>query len=326
MPAKHKTHFKRTTRRRVVHKKEVPASESSIQSEQETVIPDTPAQPVQQAQSNPLAQSIPPSQGSTPSSTSSPFKPEDNTISANTPATDTSSTSTQPSNQATPPQQPSIQTSPLTFDNSQPQTSEAQTVETSIDNAEIKMGTESSATLDQTKTDINTTNSDDKINNPPSQVTVTKKHFLLPIIFIVLLAIAVITGLYLYRQSFTTKNVEKEKVTIKNISPAPKTPTPEAIDLTKFTINVLNGSETAGAASGLKSSLESEGFDVPSIGNADASTYEDTVIQAKKEVDKEYLEKLKEFLEKSYVVAKVQELDEDSQTDVVVIIGSKTAE
>ena len=65
---------------------------------------------------------------------------------------------------------------------------------------------------------------------------------------------------------------------------------------------------------------------IAEIGNADNSDYEETIIQAKKNVDKVFLDKLKTALKESFVVADVEKLDEDAETDLVIIIGSKKNE
>lgn len=104
---------------------------------------------------------------------------------------------------------------------------------------------------------------------------------------------------------------------------SPPTPIEEPVDLTKYTIEVLNGSETKGAAGKLKEALTGEGFNVLSSANATNSAFVKTVINAKKEVNKEYLKKLQDFLSESYLLAGIQELEDTGKTDVVIIIGAE---
>lgn len=162
---------------------------------------------------------------------------------------------------------------------------------------------------------------EESVSNPPP----AKKNFFLPIIFVVLLAFAMLGGAFLYKQSVDKKT---ENINVVSLSPTPTgvpTPTVEEVDLTAYEIKILNGSETAGEAGKQQENLESEGFTVSDIGNAEESDYTETIIQAKKEVEKVYLDKLKEVLEKSFKVAKdVEELPEDADSDVIVIIGSLT--
>lgn len=101
------------------------------------------------------------------------------------------------------------------------------------------------------------------------------------------------------------------------------TPTEEPIDLGRYSIKVLNGSKIKGEAAKLEVNLETDGFKVLSAGNATSSAFAETMIRVKKNTDKTYLEKLKGFLAKSYVLAEIQELDGSEKTDVVIIIGSK---
>lgn len=162
---------------------------------------------------------------------------------------------------------------------------------------------------------------EESASNPPP----AKKNFFLPIIFVVLLAFAMLGGAFLYKQSVDKKT---ENINVVSLSPTPTsvpTPTVEEVDLTAYEIKILNGSETAGEAGKQQENLEEEGFTVNDIGNAEESDYTETIIQAKKEVEKVYLDKLKEVLEKSFKVAEeVEELPEDADSDVVVIIGSLT--
>lgn len=72
--------------------------------------------------------------------------------------------------------------------------------------------------------------------------------------------------------------------------------------------------------------LEEEKFTVSSIGNGDRLDYQKTIIQAKKTVPKEFLDKLKDFLDKSYVLDNIKELDESEKFDIIVIIGIEKVE
>lgn len=101
------------------------------------------------------------------------------------------------------------------------------------------------------------------------------------------------------------------------------TPTEEPIDLGKYSIKVLNGSKIKGEAAKLKTNLEADGFKVLSAGNATSSAFAETTVRVKKNTDNTFLEKLKSFLAKSYVLAEIQELDGSEKTDVVIILGSK---
>lgn len=100
------------------------------------------------------------------------------------------------------------------------------------------------------------------------------------------------------------------------------------VNLAEYRIEVLNGSGITGAASKLRDVLTTDGFKVLSAGNADKSDYTDTIISAKKNVNSAYLEKLKENLNKTYtsVIDSKTSVPESSEADVIITIGSSTAQ
>lgn len=151
-----------------------------------------------------------------------------------------------------------------------------------------------------------------------------KKNFMWPILFVFLIALVLLSGIFIYKQS-----VNKDtKINVVSLSPQPSPspePTKAKIDLSKYEIKILNGSEVEGEAGRQKSNLESEGFTVSSVGNADDSNYKETIIQAKKEVDKDFLDKLKSVLQSSFTLGEIKELSDDSLMPIVIIIGSKKA-
>lgn len=134
------------------------------------------------------------------------------------------------------------------------------------------------------------------------------------------IVLALVAGLFMYREgaTLTPSPTPAEKP---QVSP---TPTPEAVDLPKYKIEVLNGNGIQGEAAKLKKQLETEKFTVSSIDTADRLNYQKTVIQAKKTVPKKFLDKLKSFLEKEYILDDIKELPDNEKSDVVVIIGSKS--
>ena len=149
-----------------------------------------------------------------------------------------------------------------------------------------------------------------------------KKNFMWPILFVFIIALAVLGGIFVYKQGMN-KGTEVNVVTLSPTPTLAPEPTKAAIDLTKYTIKILNGSEVEGEAGKQKSNLEEEGFTVSSVGNAVKSDYTKTIIQAKKEVDSGFLDKLKSVLESSFVVGDSEELPEDADSDIIIIIGSK---
>jgi LytR cell envelope-related transcriptional attenuator len=103
-------------------------------------------------------------------------------------------------------------------------------------------------------------------------------------------------------------------------------PTAATVDLSAYTISVLNGSTIAGKASDVKASLTAAGYKVGTIGNADNSNFTKTEVAAKTTVDKAYLSKLEAELGKTFDVdSTVGALPASSTSDVTVTLGSLTA-
>ena len=148
------------------------------------------------------------------------------------------------------------------------------------------------------------------------------------IISSILIVLALLTGVFLYLQGIKDEQKPQESVIS---SPTPQvntdiSPTPavsEVVDLSMYKIQVLNGSGISGEAARAKQLLEEEKFTVSSIGNADTVNYQKTIIQSKKTVPKEFIDKLKGFIDKSYVLDDTKELDESEKSDVLIIVGSE---
>ncbi len=101
-------------------------------------------------------------------------------------------------------------------------------------------------------------------------------------------------------------------------------PTEKPVDLSAYTVSVLNGSGIKGKAAEVKTSLTTAGFKIGTTGNAAKSDFTETEITAKKDVEQAYIDKLKVELEKDFVVKVVSAPAPASQaTDVIVTIGSE---
>lgn len=148
-----------------------------------------------------------------------------------------------------------------------------------------------------------------------------KKNYMWPILLIFVITILLLVGVFLYKYGISIK----DKVNEVTIVPSPTViPQPtKTIDLAQYAIEVQNGGGVSGEAGRQKASLETEGFTVSSIGNADNSDYTDTIIKAKTEVEKIFLDKLKNVLENTFTVGETEVLSDDSSAPVVVIIGTK---
>lgn len=138
--------------------------------------------------------------------------------------------------------------------------------------------------------------------------------------FGVSIVIALIVGVFIYREGTTISAPLPAPIEEPQVSP---TPVPVAVNVSKYKIEILNGSGISGEAAKIKGLFEEEKFTVSSIGNADSLNNQQTVIQAKKSVPKEYLDKLKNFLEKEYILDDIKELSDNEESDVVVTVGNK---
>jgi len=165
----------------------------------------------------------------------------------------------------------------------------------------------------------------EKVDREMSMQNNSKKNYMWPILSIFIIAIILLAGVFAYKQGLFSGLFKKEKVNVVSLSPTPAaSPVPtKVVDLKKYEIEILNGSEVDGEASRQKTGLETAGFTISSIGNADNTDYTDTIIKAKADVDKDFVAKLKTELEKTFTVGETQVLSGDSSVPIVVILGTK---
>ncbi|HSX09676.1 MAG TPA: LytR C-terminal domain-containing protein [Candidatus Saccharimonadales bacterium] len=110
-------------------------------------------------------------------------------------------------------------------------------------------------------------------------------------------------------------------------TPVPPTPSPTEVpvDVSQYTIEILNGSGVTGQAGKVKDSLTADKFNVSSTGNAANNNFTKTEIAAKKSVSAAYITKLESELNKTFVVdTTVATLSNSATTDVTVTLGSST--
>lgn len=144
----------------------------------------------------------------------------------------------------------------------------------------------------------------------------------------VLILGAILGGVYFYQKSLsgspsaTPTSYDNMATTAPGASASPEA----TLDLTKYPINVQNGSGIAGVAGSVKDLLTKAGFEVSAAGNAKTYDYTDTVIQAKSDVPQAFLDKLQTELEGVYSVNKPETLPDSSKDEVVVIVGSSKSQ
>lgn len=126
--------------------------------------------------------------------------------------------------------------------------------------------------------------------------------------------------------------MRRNKTDQASITPTPNFQTPtdmptetpvEEVDVATFNVKVLNGTTVAGLAAKVQGQLETAGFTVSSIGNADRKDYQQVVIQAKTSVPTSAIDKLKEAIGTTYTFAEQEELDDTEEDNIVVILGMK---
>lgn len=131
-------------------------------------------------------------------------------------------------------------------------------------------------------------------------------------------------GLY-FREKFIAAD---KKAAVTEVVTPTDTPTPTLEEVAKdeYSIQVLNGSGTAGEATKVKTTLEEEGYKVPLVGNAKNQTYTETVMQVKEGTPEAVITAIKTILEATYVIGEREVLDESDVSDIVIIVGSEQAE
>lgn len=140
----------------------------------------------------------------------------------------------------------------------------------------------------------------------------------------VLLLGALLGGIVFYQKNIGINSAIETPVPTETTEATPEaSATPSAtVDLTKYTVVVLNGSGIAGEAGKVKTILTDADFKVGTTGNASTYDFTKTIVKAKSDVDAAYVSKLIETLGKTYVVDKAQTLSDSSKDDVQVIVGT----
>jgi hypothetical protein len=166
-------------------------------------------------------------------------------------------------------------------------------------------------------------------NTPPDSFDRKKSPFpyFLKVAFIAfLLGLTFFAGIYYTVKNQTFKSIIPfGQVSKPTEAPPAPTPTDVPVDLSKYTIRVLNGTGRTGEAATVRDDLKSAGFNVVSIGNATGDNIQETQITAVEKVEVEFLERLKKALGESYAVGETTRVA-TAAAEIVVTIGSETAE
>ncbi len=293
---KHKAH--KVSEEKALEKKQVQMQEAQETVPSEAQAPVAPSEPTPAAETNPLGSSpVVGGAWDVPESN----KEQESQVQSQSPGTFQSHPDQQPSDQ-----NKDIQTP-------QPESSTAEPV------GKITQDplTTSGVVRDKVEQDAGEQNIDEPKN----------KRLWMVIAIVAIIFVLVGGSLWYFRENVMKKVTVQKDITpvptISKVSPAPASDSAKmTIDYAKYKIKVLNGSGISGVAGKTKDILEGEKFLVEEIGNAETSDYENTVIRAKKEVPKEFLDSLKKALEESYILDPNEKLDDSEDVDVIIIVGS----
>lgn len=163
---------------------------------------------------------------------------------------------------------------------------------------------------------------------PPKKRNWKKLIYLLGLIILILVVFNVVKTLTKGSSAKPTPSPTSTPVAKESPSPA-STPTPSpssvdtetGLDRSNLSVEVQNGSGTAGVAVKAKNFLKNLGYNVTSVGNADNFNYTDVTVKVKA-ADKKYLPLLIKDLSGSYTVgSSSSDLSASSSADALVIVG-----
>lgn len=141
--------------------------------------------------------------------------------------------------------------------------------------------------------------------------------YLLILVIVSGIGVVVMYNAGLFESLISKKTVE---VVVPSISPTPEiTIEPSPVDLTSFSIQVLNGSGVTGEAASIKTLLINQGFESVDVGNAEATN--EGVIRSKIEIPKAVLD-IAENITDDYKMGEPVILTSESEYDLIVVVGS----
>jgi len=153
-------------------------------------------------------------------------------------------------------------------------------------------------------------------------------------LIIAVMLVGLFAGGFFYLRSRSTNVTQKENPnptsTVQNSasetpsstpSPTPS-PTPNSPELSVLRVQLQNGTGIAGEAGNVQKILESEGFKIISSTNADTFDHDESEVSLKPQYDMVY-DTLDRALNSEYTLIKSDTLPDDSQNDIVIIIGKK---
>lgn len=167
--------------------------------------------------------------------------------------------------------------------------------------------------------------------DPEGGFSVMKKAKLILVLIGGVVLLLVMSFLWLNRES-ETPEPQSPVVTDTVFSPEPTSspspsPSPEPIKLDQYSLQVLNGSGVSGAAGTVADSLTAAGAEEVATGNADRTTYTDTVVQFKPELSTQERQQLIELFNEEVTTYRFTEaeesLNEAAEYDIIIILGDQ---
>lgn len=184
----------------------------------------------------------------------------------------------------------------------------------------------------QSNTEVQTDSKDEGASSPPPQIsndelpkTPAKKSYLFMLLLLFIVIGVSIGGFFMLKTYFPAAGVQKKVVP--SITPTITEVVSEAsdsaeIDLSQYSIEILNGSGTPGVAGELEGVLEDAGYNVTTTGNADSYDFKKTQVNYKASVSSEFKKALDKSLKSIYADIVEEELDSSSEVDVQIIVGT----
>lgn len=163
---------------------------------------------------------------------------------------------------------------------------------------------------------------------PDNSVTISLSKKLFWLFLFLLIAGLVVGGFFYYRSRVGGEpgSGSSETPTSAPTAEATSTPTPaEEVKLDSLKVSILNGAGIPGEAGKVQALLEEAGFADFETGNADNYNYTVTEVRLKGGVSTKAFDAIKEALDEYNVVNQEEVLEEDSEFDLEIIVGTKEA-
>lgn len=158
-----------------------------------------------------------------------------------------------------------------------------------------------------------------------------KKVIVTVVLILVIVGFLSVFGYMVYKNFFAPKPAPDQKTAaVENVTPTEKVepsptakPTQEVYDLTKYRVDILNGSGIAGEAQNVVSILQTEGYAQFDTGNANSYNYQDTEISTVADFPKSLIEQIVNDLGDTYSVSTPSSTLANPDYDLQIIVGAR---